>query len=266
MEFLTIFLSGLLTLLSPAGIVIDKTGENIMRSQFKKVEFLQLRVDNPPSYQILQGKVEKVLFAGRGLFPLKDFRIDILELETDAINVDVNSWRKNKPKLKQPLQAGVRLVLNQTDINTALHSPEIIDRLRNLSSQVLTPQESRKVKRLEFINPQIDLLTNNRLRLQITIKEIGYPEELNITAESGLQVISGRQIQVIEPVILINNKPAPPRLVSAIATGINNRLNLHQLESKGITARILQFQINPKQLEIASFIRVEPRFLENNRR
>lgn len=265
MEFLTIFLSGLLTLLSPAGIVIDKTGENILRSQFKKVEFLQLRVDNPPSYQILQGKVEKVLLAGRGLFPLKDFRIAVLELETDPINVDIHSWQKKRPKLKQPLQAGVRVVLTQADINTALHSPEVIDRLRNFSNHILSPQESRKIQRLEFINPQINLLANNRLRLQITIREIGYPEELNITTESGLQVISGRQLQLIEPIILINNKPAPPRLVSAIATGINNRLDLPQLEANGITARILQFHINPTQLEIASFVRIEPRFLKNTR-
>lgn len=65
MEFFTILLSGLLGLVSPAGLVIDRTAESFIRSRFE-VEQLQVRVDNAPSHQLLQGKVERVLIAGRG--------------------------------------------------------------------------------------------------------------------------------------------------------------------------------------------------------
>jgi len=55
----TIILSGLLGLVSPVGSVIDRTAENAIRSRFEKVEQLQVRVDNAPSYQLLQGKVQR---------------------------------------------------------------------------------------------------------------------------------------------------------------------------------------------------------------
>jgi hypothetical protein len=112
MEFLTIFFSGLLGLISPVGLVLDQTAENTIRSQFAKVEHLQVRIDNVPTYQLLQGKVERLRIAGRGMqFQGQDVRIALLELETDAIELDIGTF-KRLPRLKKPLQAGVRFVLN----------------------------------------------------------------------------------------------------------------------------------------------------------
>ena len=67
MEFLTILLSSLLGLVSPTGLVTEKVANNVVRSQFSKVEQLQIRIDNPPSHQLLQGKVQRIRMAGRGL-------------------------------------------------------------------------------------------------------------------------------------------------------------------------------------------------------
>ncbi len=132
MEFLTILLSGLLALVSPVGLIVDRVAENAIRSQFKKVDQLQVRVDNAPSYQLLQGKVERVQIAARGLQLQKDIRIAALDVETDSINLEPRSLGQ-KLKLNQPIQAGVRLVLSQTDINQALKSPALTAKLRNLS-------------------------------------------------------------------------------------------------------------------------------------
>ena len=90
MEFLTILLSSLFGLVSPTGLVVEKVTSNAVRSQFARVEQLQVRVDNPPSYQLLQGKVQKVRIAGRGL-QLKqlNIRLAVLELKTDPIDLDI---------------------------------------------------------------------------------------------------------------------------------------------------------------------------------
>jgi hypothetical protein len=90
MEFFTILVSSLLALVSPVGLVVDQIALNAIRSQFEKVDQLQVRVDNAPSYQLLQGKVERVRIAGRGL-QLKQIRIAAIELETDPINLDPRS-------------------------------------------------------------------------------------------------------------------------------------------------------------------------------
>ncbi|NJR48842.1 MAG: DUF2993 domain-containing protein [Leptolyngbyaceae cyanobacterium CSU_1_3] len=255
MEFLTIFLSSLIGLVSPTGLVVDRLAEQNIRAQFVAIEQLQVRVDNAPNYQLLGGKVDRVRVAGRGLFPVKEFRLETLELETDAIALQ---RRGGRFKLEQPIQAGVRLVIRPEDINQALRSPTVSTRLRNLGIQLLRRREAQQIERYDILNPQMTFLSDRRVRLQVELQEQGYPEKLTIVAEAEPQIIAGRSLQLANLVILINNQPAPQPIVSAIADGITNRLDLRQLEKSQITARILNFQINPNQLQIAAFVQIRP--------
>jgi hypothetical protein len=268
MEFLTILLSGVLGLISPVGLVIDRTAEGAIRSQFKKAEQLQVRVDNPPTQQVLQGKVERVRIAGRSLqLKQQDIRIALLELETDPINVDARSFIQGKPKLKQPLQAGVRLVLTQQDINKALQSPELIARLRKLNIN-LPSSPSEDSPGYNIVNPKIEFLTNERLRFQVELQQEGNANKpLLITVETKLGVIQGRQIQLVEPVVLVNGETVPPPFVNAIASSYSKQLDLRNLEVYGLQARILKLNMRPDELEIAAFLRVEPssKLLETRR-
>jgi len=136
MEFLTILLSGLLGLVSPAGSVIDRTAENAIRSQFEKVEQLQVRVDNAPSYQLLQGKVERV--RSRSLFTAKTARSEHCRfgIRNRSIDLDPRSLGQRQPKLKRPFQVGVRLVLTQEHINQALQSPQLTAKLRTIYQRI----------------------------------------------------------------------------------------------------------------------------------
>lgn len=257
MEFLTILLSGVLGLLSPVGLVVDRVAENTILSQFKKVDQLQVRVDNAPSYQLLQGRVERVRIAGRGLQLKQDIRIAALELETDPIKLDPRSLRQRQPKLKQPIQAGVRLVLTQEDINQALQSPVITAALRKLSIRELGNSSSNSVQRYNFVNPRVELLASNRLRFQVELTQTDL-KPLVITVESGLGVIAGRQIQLVAPVVFVNGEEVPSLIVSAIAPNFSQQLDLRNFEAYGFKTRILQLKITSQKLEIAAFLRVEP--------
>ena len=86
MELIAIILSGFLSLLVPVGFVGDQIAAREIGKRFEKVEQLQVRIDNAPSYQILQGKLERVRIAGRGIWFSDSIRIEALELETDAIS------------------------------------------------------------------------------------------------------------------------------------------------------------------------------------
>ena len=60
--------------------------------------------------------------AGRGLkLKQQDIRIAALDLETDAIDLEPHSLKNRPLKLRRSFQAGVHLVLEQQDINQALH-------------------------------------------------------------------------------------------------------------------------------------------------
>ncbi|HBB35114.1 MAG TPA: DUF2993 domain-containing protein [Cyanobacteria bacterium UBA9273] len=258
MELLTILLSSLLSVVSPAGLVIDTVAENALRSQLERVEQLEVRVDNTPNYQILQGKVERVRIAGRGLWLTPEMRIDALELETDPIDLDIQSIREGgresaAKSLRQPLQAGMRLVLTESDINQALQSPTVMSQLQEIGGRFLRgATEDNEVK-----NPRLELLENQRIRFQMEVRK-GETQPVAVIVESGLSVTAGHTLELIEPVVSIDGNPLPPQLVAGFATGLSNRYNLRSLEDAGIMARLLQLEISTDKLELAAFVRFEP--------
>jgi hypothetical protein len=264
MEFLSVLLSILLAVVSPAGFVADKVVADAIRQRFESVEQLQVRIDNTPSYQLAQGKVERVRIAGRGMRLTPEIRIAVLEVETDPIDVDVRRLRrggKTPPleALRKPVQAMVRLVLTEEDINRALQSPEVASRLRNLGTRLAGGAEREGVERYEILNPRVELLENSRLRFSAEIQERGEPERLAMVVESGVRIVSGRRLELTEPVVLVNGEPAPARLVTGLASGVSRRSDTGTLERYGITARLLQLNVTPDELELAAFARVERR-------
>ncbi|PPS45903.1 DUF2993 domain-containing protein [Chroococcidiopsis sp. TS-821] len=254
MELLTILLAGLLGLLSPVGGVVERIAENTIRSQFAQVETLRVRVDNVPTHQLLQGKIQRVRIAGRALQLKQNIRLAVLEVETDAVDFDTASF-SSRLQLQQPLQAGIRLVLTEQDVNQALQSNAIARRLLNITIGELG-RGTQQVQQLNFSQPRIQFLANNRIRFQVELTQDDV-EPLRITVESGLGVVSERQIQLILPVVLVNEEKVPEQVVSAIATNFSQQFDLRSLQSAGIQARILQLNVSPQKLEIAAFIRVE---------
>jgi hypothetical protein len=257
MEFLTILLSGLLALVSPSGLAIDKVIANNFRSRLNKVEQLQVRVDNAPSYQVVQGKVERVRIAGRGLWLTPDIRIGALEVETDPLNIDLQRLRQGgqkspKAALRQPAQAGVRLALTEADINKALQSPAVMARLRVLGSRLL----GGSPERYEVLNPRIGFLGNNRIRFQVELLQKD-AETVALMVESGLSFTAGHSLKLLEPAVSVNGRSLSPLLIAGFSEGLSRRFDLRTLEEAGITARVLQLKIDTRELEVAAFVRVD---------
>lgn len=266
MELLTILLSTLIGLVSPAGLVIDKVAESQIRKQFESVERLEVRVDNAPSYQLVNGKVQKVRIAGRGLFPVEEARIEALELETDPLHINLGRVQRGEPQLEKPLQTGVRLVLTEADINRALKSPTVVKQLRITSGELLEGTDAEGIERFNLVNPQVDFLGNDRLRFQVGLQEQGYPDQLAIFFETGLKVEAGRRLVLVAPIVKVNDKDAPERLVKSISEGLSEQLDLQKLEQSKILARLLQLEVDGEQMSLAAFVRVEPGFTLNRKK
>lgn len=264
MELLTIVLSGLLGLIAPVGLVIDRTAENAIRSQFANVKQLQVRVDNAPSHQLLQGKVQRVRVAGRSLqLKQQNLQIAALELETDAIELDPRTLRR-KPLFQRPLQAGLRVVLTQEDINKLLQSPKFLAQLEKMKISVDDSSNTEYNSVYKFVNPNVKFLANNRLSFQVELQNKSQNKPLLIRAESGVNIIGGKNIQLVEPVVTADGEAAPPQFLNQIVNNINKRLDLGKLEGDGLQVRILKLNMKQQELEIAAFIRIEPssKFLE----
>jgi hypothetical protein len=217
-------------------------------------------VDNAPVHQIIGGKINKMRIAGKGVWFTKDLRIDTLEVETDPIDVNLQTLREDLQQLQskplpKPIQAGVKLTLTEQDINQAFRSPGAIERLQRITSNTLGGFGSLG-KDYQILNPQVRFLGNNRLGMKVLLKDRTSGEQLNIDLESVLQVTGGKKFQLVEPSAKVNGTPVPDFLLSGLTANLSERINLDFLEQRGLTARILQLQIKPQQLEVAVFVRL----------
>ncbi len=261
MELIAILLSGLTALFSLGGVVVDKNVETALLSQLDHVEQLQVRTDNAPVHQIINGKIDKVRIAGRGLWVTKDLRIDTLDVETDPIAVNLKAIQTdgNNPRsasLQQPIQAGVKFKFNEEDLNNFLKSPDVVARLQKMTTSTLGGAASSLNKDYQVTNPQVKFLANNRMGFSAELKDPGSGEKLAIVFETGVSVIGGRKFQLVEPTAMVGGTQVPQFLMAGLTAGLSESLNLDMLEQRGVTARILQFKVNPRQLELAAFIRI----------
>jgi LmeA-like phospholipid-binding len=260
MELITILLSGIASLFSLTGVVVDKSVESALLAQIDRAEQLQVRADNAPAHQVLDGKINKLRIAGRGLWVTKDLRVDTLDIETDPIAVDLKAAQSDKTPstsaLKQPLQAGVRLKFNEEDLNNYLKSPDAIAQLQKMTTSTFGGAAGSLNKDYQITNPQVRFLANNRVGLKAELQDPNSGEKLPITLEAGVNVTGGRKLQLVEPIAMVGTTPVPPFILSGLTTSISERLNVDALAARGLQARILRFKVDPQQLELAAFVRL----------
>ncbi|MEL6815267.1 MAG: DUF2993 domain-containing protein [Cyanobacteria bacterium J06598_3] len=258
MELVTALLSSLLVLISPVGVVIDQVAEDAIRSRLAGVESLEVRVDNGPSFQVLQGRVDRVRIAGRGIVPTPGLRLAVAELETDPIDLEFKSLRQGEVVLDEALQGALHLVITEADINAFLQSPTVTQRLGELKIGSLNQAQARERERYKINNPVIEFLGDDRLKISLELEDLVQEGTLQIDAESGLSISEGDLLTLVDPVLGVNGQPAPSRLVNALLGDVNDRLSLQRLENRGVTARVINLAVQPDAIDLALWLRIDP--------
>jgi hypothetical protein len=265
MELLTLVLSGILTLVSPVGATFDNIAEGDIREALHDAEQLEVRLDNAPNYALLRGNIQRLRFAGRGLYVTPDLRIDTVEIESDPIAVDINRLNQEDatsiPRfLREPLQGAMRVVITEADLNRALRSQAAAEPLRELGigiTRTNDPEAQSDPQRFQIVNPEVEFLANNRVRFQLEIADRRDNESVQILLETGLASVNGARIQAVNPTIQINNEEAPTQLIAIFSRILDRALDLRKYEDRGLLARVLKFELDGDRLEIAAFIRID---------
>jgi hypothetical protein len=166
-----------------------------------------------------------------------------------------------RESLNQPLQGAVRLVITKADLNRALKSKNIQKKLEESLNSLIASKTGSSTFSYTIIAPQLELLPGNRLQVQGQLQRSGTrrkdSQSLRLKLEWGLKLVAGKNIQLVEPKGTVNGKPVSTRLLQRFAQGISNRLDLSSLEKTGITARLLQLEVNEEQIRLAAFARME---------
>ncbi len=262
MELITVLLSSFLSVLSFGGIVADQAAAGAIRSRFNKIENIQVRIDNAPNFQIISGKADRVRVAAKGLWLTPDVRIDGFELETDAIEVDPQKLEQlsqlKLEALPKPLQAGIKFRVDEQDINKSLKSAAVLNQIQQVVSSSIAAFGGSVGTLYKVENPQVRFLPNNRVGIKFTLLDASNPaEKLDLDIESGVKIIGGRRIQLVDPQGTVNTFPLPSFVLASVVSSVNERADLSILERSGLTARVLDVKVANKKLEVATFVRFQ---------
>jgi len=262
MELLTLLLLTLSTLLSPVGFVADRLAEDALQQRLESAEDLDVRIDNAPSYRLLQGRVQRVRVAGEGLVPIEGVRIAELNLEAEGVALDAGQLQDGAVELEGPVEAGIQIILTEEDLNQALQSPTIAAWLEDVSLR-LPGAASVGMERYDLVDPQIQLVDDeteggrgDRLRVQVTLRERRNGRLIPIDVESGLAIVGGREIRLVQPAVNVQGVAVPPELLYSVTQG--PVVDLQRVGRDDILLRLLQLEVEEGQVAIAAWIRVDP--------
>ncbi|MEO1132162.1 MAG: DUF2993 domain-containing protein [Cyanobacteria bacterium J06639_1] len=261
-------LAGLLAILAGlgggAGYFVDRSARDLLVDQLDRVDTLEVRVQSRPNYQLLGGEIDRVLVAGRGLYIAPYPRIDIVEIETDPIDLDIESLTRGPVTFGSPLRAAARVSITEADLNASLRSPEILEQFQGLSADLPFGQTSDEPQVLDLVDPEVDFAEGDRLELSAQLVSRSpesdappSPEDiLDVRFTAGVVVERGQRLRLAEPEFELDDVPVPRELSDAFLGGLNEALDLGELEEQGIFARVLDFQITDERLEVVGFIQV----------
>lgn len=157
--------------------VLSEAAEMTLSTQLNQVEDIQVDV-RTDLLKLVQGKVDSVSITGQGLVMQNDIRVQEMQLHTNSIAVNPLSAIFGQIELDKPVDADVRLVLTQDDINRALNSDYVHSKLQSLNLNV-----DGEIVVLEPHKLQIDLPGNNKLVFtgDVLLHEISKTKPLGFT-------------------------------------------------------------------------------------
>lgn len=261
-------IAGLLAILAglggSAGLLADRLARNAFMEQLDRAEILEVRIQSVPNAMFLGGRIDRILLAGRGLEVTPYPRIQLLELESEPLQVGLNNGTL---ELNSPLQVALRLELTETDLNASLQSPEVLEDFKDIEANVPVFGDRDGPEVFDLENPTVELLGQNRLQLKarLVLQSKGDAEEdaeldeqaLDIDFTTSIIVEEGQRVLLKEPAMMLNDAEVPEEIADAFAGGIGRVLDAALLEDRGILVRLLDLKISEDAISAVGWVQLE---------
>ncbi|HIK28953.1 MAG: DUF2993 domain-containing protein [Oscillatoriaceae bacterium SKW80] len=175
-----------------------------LRSQLKKVEELQVKIDGGDR-QILRGTLPRVSLLAKGAV-YKDLHLTQVEIVATDIQVNIGEIVRGKPlRLLHPFPITGELLLQQADFNASITSLL----LNNALVEFLLPLLSSASVACSFASlaarlyPAQIVFEENSFTLMATLVE-NTDKQISFVIRAGLQVFGGRELHFVNPELQVS--------------------------------------------------------------
>ncbi|MFQ4145208.1 DUF2993 domain-containing protein [Chlorogloeopsis sp. ULAP02] len=255
---------GLTGLTDPKGTdwgerMLNTVASQTIRHLFTKSESIEVFVRCYPSSKLLQGSIDSFKMSGRGLVIRKDFAVEEMSFETDAVAIDFGSVLSGKLNLKQPTQAIAQVVLSEDGINQSFQAELVRNRLVNLSLPALTALSGGKP--VSFSEIKVQLLPQNRLKLWAKA-DLNNGELVPLNMTVTIAVERRRRVSFQNPEVELEQVPEAQREMSktlslALAEILDNMVDLDRFDLDGVKMRLNRLETEGKQLIFSGYAEIE---------
>ena len=225
---------------------LSSAAEMTLSSQLDEAENIDVDIRSD-LLKVVQGEVDSVSIEGKGLVMQKDIRVQEMQLQTDSIAVNPLSVLFGQIELNQPVDATVRLVLTEPDINRAFNSDYMRSKMQNMELNV-----EGKTAILEPLQMELQLPGSGRMVFRANAllhDEIGKTKQIGFIAT--MLVKTGEQ-----PLLMEGFNCTPPgqgisvELAIAFMKKLRELLNLPYYEFEGMSLRVKDMDVEKGSLTL----------------
>ncbi|MBH8562095.1 DUF2993 domain-containing protein [Nostoc sp. CENA67] len=255
---------GLTGLTDPKGTdwgerMLNTVASQTIRHLFTQSESVEVFVRCYPSSKLLQGSIDSFKMSGRGLVIRREFAVEEMSFETDAVAIDFGAVLSGKLSLKQPTQAIAQVILSEAGINQAFNAELVKKRLVNLTVPELTALSGGKP--ISFTEVQVQLLPENRLRI-LAKADLDNGELIPLSMTLTIAVERRRRISFKDPQIELDLVPEAQREISqtlsmALAEILDNMVDLDRFDLDGVKMRLNRLETEGEKLIFSGYAEIE---------
>ncbi|GBE95181.1 hypothetical protein NCWK1_4964 [Nostoc cycadae WK-1] len=239
--------------------MLNTVASQTIRHMFTQSESVEVLVRCYPSSKLLQGSIDSFKMNGRGLVIRRDFAVEEMSFETDAVAIDFGAVLSGKLNLKQPTQAIAQVVLSEAGINQAFKAELVKKRLMNLDLPALV--ELSGGKPVSFPEIQVKLLPENRLQI-FAKADLDTSELVPVNMTVSIAVERRRRISFKNPQIDLEQVPEAQKETSrtlsmVLAEILDNMVDLDRFDLDGVKMRLNRLETEGQKLIFSGYAEIE---------
>lgn len=239
--------------------LLNAAASKSIRHMFSQSESVDVVIRCSPSSKILQGSIDSFKMNGRGLVIRKEFHVEEMSFETDAVSINFGAVLKGQIRLKQPTQAIAQVILSESGINQAFSAELVKQRLENISTPELSALSGDEP--VSFTDIELQLLPDNQVQI-FAKAELPHHGTVPVSVITTLVVERRRRISFQDPQFQPDAVPAELQEISQSLTQafvqiLDNMVDLDRFDLDGVMMRINRLETQGNKLLFSGYAQIE---------
>ncbi|WP_263971712.1 LmeA family phospholipid-binding protein [Leptolyngbya ohadii] len=239
--------------------MLNAAATQSIRHLFSQCESIDVAVRCYPSSKLLQGSIDNFKMNGRGLVIRRQFEVEEMSFETDAVSIDFGSVLGGQLKLKQPTQAVAQVILSEDGINRAFKADLVQKKLDQVELEELTNLSGGEP--VSFRDVQLQLLPDNQVSISAKT-DLPNQSDVPIQLTATLAVEKRRRVAFQNPQFNPEGVPDGVRglaeiVTKAFADVLNNMVDLDRFDLDGVMMRINRLETQGKSLVFSGYAQID---------